>query len=93
MSKKRYPFKPDCAVPPGRTLRETIDKLDITARCLADRTGLSLRYVNKIIRGDAKITHATAKLLEREINVSARMWMRLEANYRHQLSQLRQEYP
>jgi HTH-type transcriptional regulator/antitoxin HigA len=84
----RYHYEPDYAVPPGRTLRETIDTLGIDQRELAARAGLSAKHVNQVIKGIAPITHDTAIRLERVTGVPARMWNNLEANYREQLARL-----
>ena len=85
---KRYPFEPDYAVAPGRTLQETIDALGMDQRDLATRTGLSPKHINQIIQGIAPITHETAIGLEKVTGVPARMWNNLEVNYREQLAKL-----
>jgi HTH-type transcriptional regulator / antitoxin HigA len=85
---KPHPYEPDYAVPPGRTLQETIDSLDLDQRELAQRTGLSVKHVNQVIKGTASITQDTAIRLERVTGVPARMWNNLEANYREQLARL-----
>ncbi|MEK7223026.1 MAG: HigA family addiction module antitoxin, partial [Pseudomonadota bacterium] len=85
---KRYPFEPDYAVAPGRTLHETIDALGMDQRDLATRTGLSPKHINQIIQGIAPITHETAIGLEKVTGVPARMWNNLEVNYREQLAKL-----
>lgn len=84
----KYTYEPDYAVPPGRTLQETIDALGIDQRELASRTGLSFKHINQIIKGTAPISHETSILLERVTGVPARMWNNLEANYREQLARL-----
>lgn len=91
MSKKNSTtrnYEPDFAVPPGDTLRETIEHLGIDQRELADRTGLTPKTLNEIIQGKAPLTHQTAVLLERVTNVPARIWNNLEAVYREQLARL-----
>jgi len=85
-TKHRYRFLPDYAVPPGQTLQETIDHLDMTQRDLAVRTGLSPKTINEIIKGKAPITPDTSVLLDRVTGVPARMWNNLETNYREQLA-------
>ncbi len=90
-SAKRYPFEPDYAVAPGRTLEETIDALGMDQRELATRTGLSAKHVNLMMKGKAPITYDTANLLERVTGVSARMWNNLESNYREQLVRLEEK--
>jgi HTH-type transcriptional regulator / antitoxin HigA len=84
----RYPYEPDYAVPPGQTLRETIDALGLDQRELAARTELSAKHINQIIKGCAPLTHDTAIRLERVTGVPARMWNSLEAQYQEQKARL-----
>lgn len=86
--KQKFNYEPDFAIPPGATLRETIESLGIDQRELADRTGLTAKTLNLIIQGKAPLTHQTALLLERVTNVPARIWNNLEAEYREQLARL-----
>lgn len=88
---KRYAYEPQYAVPPGRTLQETIDALGMGQRDLATRTGLSCKHINQIIQGSAPITHETAVRLEQVTGVPARMWNNLEVNYREQLAKLEEK--
>jgi len=81
-------YEPDYAVPPGATLLETIESLGIDQRELAERTGLSAKTLNLIIKGKAPLTQQTAMLLERVTSVPARIWNNLEANYQEQLARL-----
>lgn len=85
---KRYAFEPEYAVPPGRTLQETIDALGMGQRDLATRAGLSPKHINQIIQGIAPITYETAVRLEQVTGVPVRMWNNLEVNYREQLAKL-----
>lgn len=87
-----YTYSPDYAVPPGRTLQETIDVLGLDQRELARRTGLSSKHVNQIIKGVATISQDTAIRLERVTGVPARMWNNLEANYREQIARLAERH-
>lgn len=87
-TKTRIPFEPDYAVAPGRTLLETIETLGIDQNELAERTGLTPKTVNLIIKGKAPLTPQTAMLLERVTSVPARMWNSLECNYREQIARL-----
>lgn len=88
---KRYVFEPEYAVPPGRTLQETIDALGMVQRDLATRAGLSSKHINQIIQGIAPISHETAIRLEQVTGVPARMWNNLEVNYREQLAKLEEK--
>ena len=84
----RYRYEPDFAVPPGATLQETIDELGIDQRELAERTGLTTKTLNLIIKGKAPLTQQTAMLLERVTNVPARIWNNLESEFREQVARL-----
>lgn len=75
-------FAPDYASPPGALLDSVLDSLDLTQSELADRTGLSTKYVNQIIKKYVTITAETAVRLEAATDVPADTWMRLEAQYR-----------
>src|SRR5437879_4150559 len=86
---RTYSYEPDYAVPPGETLRETLDTLGLSQVDLSDRSGLSTKHVNQIIQGVASITPDTAMRLEKVTSVDARIWNRLEANFQEQ--QLRLE--
>ena len=85
---QRYPYEPDYAVAPGRTLQETASSLGIDQRELASRTGLSAKHVNQIVKGIAPLTQDTAIRLERVTGVPARLWNNLEAQYREQIARL-----
>src|SRR5881396_148655 len=89
MSTVDYPFLPDYAVPPGKTLRETLVTVELSQADLAARTGLSPKHINQIIQGIAPITHETAMILERVTGVPAGVWNRLEAQYREALLRAR----
>lgn len=77
-------FVTDYAVPPGDTLRETLDSLGMSQSELARRTDLSTKHINQIIQGEAPITAETAIAFERATRVPARIWNSLESNYRAQ---------
>lgn len=79
-------YDPDHAVPPGATLRSTLAALAMTQTDLATRAGLSLKHVNQIIQGIAPISQETAIVLDKVTGVPARVWNRLEANYRERLA-------
>ena len=85
---KGYAFDPDYAVPPGRTLLETIETLGMDQRELATRTGLTPKHINQIIQGAVSITQESALRLERATGVPVRLWNNLEMNYREQLAKL-----
>ena len=86
--KKYFKFEPDYAVPPGETLRETIEHLGMSQTELARRTGRPIKTINEIVKGKAAITADTALQLERVLNVPAGFWNNLERNYREALARL-----
>ena len=52
-TKLLFAFEPDYAVPPGRTLLETIEHLGIDQKELAVRTGMAAKTINQIVKGKA----------------------------------------
>lgn len=84
-------YEPDLVLPPGDTLDEILDNIDMTQAELAKRTGLSTKHINQIVNGAAPITPETSLLLERATGVGARMWSNLEVAYREFLSRQQEE--
>ena len=83
-------YRPDYAVPPGETLRDTIEALGMSQADLSRRTGLSAKHINQIVQGTAPISPDTALALERVVGVPARFWNALEANYQARAIKLRE---
>lgn len=79
-------YEPDYAVAPGDTLRATLIARGMTQSDLATRTGLSPKHINQVIQGVAPISHETALVLEKVTGVPAKIWNRLEDNYRDRLA-------
>src|SRR4030043_1031045 len=84
-------FQPNYAVPPGETLRETLEFLGMTQAELADRTGRPKKTINEIMAGKAAITAETALQLERVLGVPASFWNNLERNYQENLARAKEE--
>ena len=89
MSKQK--FDPDYAVPPGETLLETIQVLELTQKELALRMGRPVKTINEIIKGVAAITPETSLQLEKVTGVPASFWNNAEANYRERLARLKEQ--
>jgi HTH-type transcriptional regulator/antitoxin HigA len=83
-----FRYEPDYAVPPGETLAEVLEDRGMSQAELARRTGISAKHINMILKGSATITPDTALKLERVLNIPARIWNALEANYQGHLSRL-----
>lgn len=81
-----FEYRPDYALPPGETLRDTLEALEMSQADLARRAGLSTKHVNQIIQGVVALTPDTAVALEHVTGVPARLWIALEANYRQRLA-------
>ncbi|NTW88113.1 MAG: ImmA/IrrE family metallo-endopeptidase [Desulfobulbaceae bacterium] len=85
-TKKKYEFVPDYAVPPGLTLLEVMESLEMTQKELAIRTGLTEQTLIRIFKGEQPISYETANRMELVTQVPASMWNNLEAQYREQLA-------
>jgi len=83
-------FKPNYAVPPGETLKETLDTLGMTQNELVERVGRPHQTINGVVSGKLSINADTALQLERALGVPASFWNNLETNYQQTLARLRQ---
>jgi len=84
-------LKPNYAVPPGETLRETLQSIGMTQAELAQRAGRPKKTINEIVKGKAAITADTALQLERVLGIPASFWNNLERNYQETLARLKEE--
>jgi addiction module HigA family antidote len=84
-------FLPDYAIPPGETLLDTIEALDMSPTELAERTGLADQIINEIIMGKPPITPETAPQLEKVLGIPARFWDNLEINYRETIARIAEQ--
>lgn len=81
----------DYAVPPGETLRDLLEEQGLTQRDLARRADLSPKHVNKLLQGLVPLSADVAARLERVTGTPARIWNRLEADYRTDLERIRSQ--
>lgn len=84
-------YEPTHAVPPGETLREQLENLEMSQADLARRTGLSTKTINQIALGAASLTPETALLLEKATGIPARIWNLLEAQWREHLARVQEK--
>jgi len=84
-------YKPDIAIHPGVTLKETIGALNMSQKELSERTGLTPKTINEIIKCKNPITPETAIKFERIFGVSSRFWNNLERNYQETLARIESE--
>ncbi|MBI5558923.1 MAG: helix-turn-helix domain-containing protein [Deltaproteobacteria bacterium] len=87
-AQKKYEFEPDYAIPPGATLLEVMESLEMTQKEMAVRTGVTEQTLTRIIKGEQPISYETANRLELVTQVPARLWNNLEAQYREQIAKI-----
>jgi len=81
-------YIPDYLVPPGEILEEYLEAYSMTQTELADRTGLTKKTINEIIKGKSPITSETALKLERSLGRPAHFWNNLERQFQEDRSRL-----
>lgn len=74
-------------ISPGETLRDELAERGITQTAFARRIKRPIQVVNEIIKGKKSITAETAIAFEKALDISAELWLRMEASY--QLSKAR----
>ncbi|MFH1010857.1 MAG: HigA family addiction module antitoxin [bacterium] len=79
-------YIPDSVSPPGDTLLETIEAMDMSQAQLAERTGRPQKTISEIINAKTRITSETALQLERVLGVPAHFWMNRERLYQEALA-------
>ncbi len=83
-AKRKYKFEPDYAVPPGQTLQEVMESLDMQQKELAIRTGLTVQSLIRIFKGEQPISYESANRFELVTGMPASFWNNLEAQYQEQ---------
>ncbi len=72
-------------IAPGETILELLEVNCMSQLDLADKTGISKKTINEIVKGKAPITTTTAIKLEYVFHIPASFWNNLESNYREAL--------
>lgn len=80
-------LKRDWGSPPGHTIADLLEERNWTQAQLADRLGVSRKYVCELITGKAAISEAIAIRLARVLGSTVGFWLNREAGYR------RESYP
>ena len=83
-------YKPDKAICPGETLKETLEAIGMPQTELATRCGRPNKTINEIIQGKAQIMPDTALQFERVLGIPAKFWLNLEANYQETQSRIKE---
>jgi HTH-type transcriptional regulator/antitoxin HigA len=84
-------YVPRRVSPPGGTLLDLLEERGMAQNELADRTGLTPKTINEIVRAKAPITPDTALKLERSLGVPADFWLVREQHYQEWLARNRAE--
>ncbi|WP_438351556.1 ImmA/IrrE family metallo-endopeptidase [Paenibacillus sp. FA6] len=83
-------YEPNYAVPPGETLLDTLEELNMSQAELARRMNRPVKTINEIIKAKTEITPTTSLELERATGVPASLWNNLERNYRDNLARIKE---
>ena len=86
---KKYIFEPDYAVPPGVTIKDTIDAMNMSKKEFAIRLDITPQSLDKILKGVQPISYETANKLEQITGTPARFWNKREVNFRKKLLKLK----
>jgi len=67
---------------PGKVLSEIyLSQMDLNQTALANLCGCSPRKINEIVNGKRAISPSFAIVLERVLETTAEMWVRMQAEY------------
>lgn len=78
----QYRFDPDWVIPPGWTLKEWFEAMNLPKSIAWELYGIPERTLNRLFEGAQKITPALAQKLCNMTHVGAPFWLALEHNYR-----------
>lgn len=82
-------YAPDLAVPPGETISELLQELEVPVIDFAYQIGLTEDQGVALIQGDLTIGSELAELLAEYFHLPAQVWINLDQNYRQTLDRLR----
>ncbi|MFW6438221.1 MAG: HigA family addiction module antitoxin [Armatimonadota bacterium] len=88
-----YPMRIESSfpIPPGETVRETLQHLHMSQAELAARAGRPEKTISQICNGKRAITPETAIEFERVLGVPAHIWNKLERGYRAAIARIEEE--
>lgn len=75
-------WEPRWVVHPGELVAEELRERGWSQAELARRTGFTQKHVSRVVTGQAGIGPEFAIALARAFGTSARVWMRLQADYK-----------
>jgi HTH-type transcriptional regulator/antitoxin HigA len=89
MTEQAQAFAPDWVSPPGETVEDLLEERHWSQAELAERTGLTRKHINDLVRGRAAISADTASRLDKVLGGTAQFWLTREAHYRAALERRR----
>jgi len=90
-NKKINTYVPDYLVKPGEVLEEYLESYRMTQVELSERTGLTKKTINGIIKGKAPITPKTALKFEKTLGRPAHFWINIESDYQQDLERIEEK--
>jgi HTH-type transcriptional regulator/antitoxin HigA len=87
-----YEINPDTSVHPGAILERILDDRGIRQSELAERTGLTPKHVNQIVKRNVTVTPDVAFLLDRALDTPHRFWGRAAADWEMFSSEAKAEH-
>ncbi len=84
-------YLPDYLVRPGEILDDYLESLGMSQAELSDRTGLSKKTINEIVKGKSPITTETALKFERVLGRPAHFWNNLEHQFQEDRARLEEQ--
>jgi HTH-type transcriptional regulator/antitoxin HigA len=72
---------PDWAVHPGEVIEEALAERGWPQNYLADLIGYSAKHLNQVVRGRVRLHAPMAVEIEKHLGLSARLLMRMQADY------------
>ncbi|MCL2801201.1 MAG: HigA family addiction module antitoxin [Treponema sp.] len=74
-------YTPEYIVTPGEVHEDHLEHAGLSQASLAERTGLSKKTINEIVKAKSAITAETALKFERTLGYPAHFWSNLERQY------------
>ncbi len=71
----------DVLLHPGELLGEELEARDITQKDFAEAIGLRPSHLNELIKGKRNISALLAIKIEKELDIDADIWMRLQVQF------------
>ncbi len=88
-----YPYEPNYTVPPGETIKETMEHYGMTVQDLARESFMAIEDVEGVLSGSTPITDYMAKAMGFSLLIPASLILNLEKNYRADLKKGLPRFP